>query len=90
MLSFDVMQVWTCKFDLLRNRIGVVNQLLGCRYHNGNDARMCMTRVSGGYDVCFDSDVISSFRLWDIDSLTMTFEKVDAWADCLWRCLPAA
>lgn len=84
-MEFYEMSRWSRRFDLVTNRIGVFNQVLGCRYDHSPTNPMRLVRSGRGYDVTFDGDVLTSFSLWDLAEIERSFAVVDQWSSCVWQ-----
>lgn len=85
MLKFDEMLLWSRRFDLVSNRVQIVNQLLGCRYDFSPTNPMRLVRTVSGYDVTFDGEVLASFRIWDLADIDDAIGVVEQWSSCVWR-----
>lgn len=81
MLTFAEMQRFTDDFELVYNRIDIINQLLGvgfqhpCRlvYHKGRYSCMFMD-----YFVC-------DFGVYDVPGCSAALAKLDTWHDLVWQ-----
>ena len=83
--GYGEMLRWSRDYDLLCNRVGVVNEVLGCRYHHGVDSLLRVAYSHGRYCVTFDGSEVARFGVWDCSGLSSALATVDAWADCVWR-----
>ena len=70
--------------DLVYNRVGLVNEVLGCRYHHANDNPMRCERDGGRYRVMYRDAVVAQYFVWDLESVDAAFSVVDDWLSCLW------
>lgn len=70
--------------DLVYNRIGICNEILGCRYHHASDNPMTLRYSHGRYVVAYLGDKVCDYRVWHLDEVRAAFDVVDAWARCLW------
>lgn len=84
-MGYEEMSLWAKVFDLLKNRLGVCNQILGCRYHHSPDNPVRLVCHSGVYVVSFCGDEMVRFRAWDLEALTGACELLDHWQDCMWQ-----
>lgn len=85
MLEYGDMVEWTRLMDLATNRVGVCNQLLGCRYAHSAENPMVMKRCGKRYEISFDGEHWASFGVWDLDGIRTVVDSLDAWADCIWQ-----
>lgn len=72
-------------YDLVINRIKIINQILGTRYDlaPGNP---CVLKVRFGWtEVYYCKSCISTFEIWDVDGVRLAYERLDTLADTLWR-----
>lgn len=70
--------------DLITNRIGVCNTLLGCRYAHANGNPVGIHYRNGVYRFSVCGEEIMSVRACDVDGLQRLFEIVDKYVDCIW------
>lgn len=84
MVDFAEMDRFVRLSDLVYNRVGVVNEILGCRYHHAWDNPMRCEREGGNYRVFYGDAVVAKYSVWDTQSAQAAFGVVDDWARCLW------
>ena len=85
MLTYADMVDWARLHDLIANRVGIVNQLLGCRYAVSPTNPMGVRRDGSQYEVLCDGAVLASYGVWDVDGIRTAYELVDHWSDCVWQ-----
>lgn len=75
---------WVREFDLLRNRVAVINQLSGCQYDFawGNPCKI-MYRCAA-YEVRYDGVLVCRIGRYDQLDMGNALQLVDAWANCVW------
>lgn len=83
-MTYDDISVWTMTHDLIRNRMQVLNQILGCRYDDSpeNPARLEYRR--GTYRVDFCGRTIAEWRIYDLTSVQTAFQRLDALSTAFW------
>lgn len=84
-MGFEDMERWSRVFRVVENRIGIVNQLLGCRYDGARENPMRLEYGRGVYSVRFRGDVLCTFGAWDLSGVELARALVDHWSDCLWQ-----
>lgn len=70
--------------ELISNRVGICNELLGCRYHHAttNPVRFITT---GGESVVRVLDTeVGRCRGLDRESLRKVYDIVDSWSELIW------
>lgn len=83
MTCYDALR-WTKLHDLIINRLGVANQILGCRYDFSSD-NPCVLRTSRGWYVCEVNGMeLCSWRRYDESTTRRALARVDALAGLLW------
>lgn len=70
--------------DLIANRVGVANTLLGCRYAHALGNPVGIHYRNGVYRFSVCGEEIMSVRACDVDGLRKLFEIVDKYVDCIW------
>lgn len=86
MLEWEQMCRFTKVYDLISNRIGIINEVLGRPLHHSHDNPMRLDYTQGRYSVTFDGSRIADFGVYDLDGASSALAVLDAWQDCLWRC----
>lgn len=77
-MTFDEVNAWVRRFDLILNRIKVINQLMG--------ERVCKVSFRHGvYRVTLAGSLLATFGVYDLPSVDQAFIYVDAWSDAAWR-----
>lgn len=84
-MLYSDMCVWSRDFDLLHNRVSIVNQLLGYGIDGCSDNPFVVRYAHGTYSVVCAGSALCSFGVWDCSGLSSALSLVDHWADCLWR-----
>lgn len=85
MLSYGDMVEWSRLFDLVSNRVGVCNQVLGCKYAHSPENPLVLKRCGKRYEIVFNGETFASFGVWDLESLRVVCDGMGAWSDCLWQ-----
>lgn len=85
MLTYGDMVDWSRLSDLVSNRVGMVNQLLGCHYAHSLDNPMVVRRVEKSYEILFKENCIAAYGVWDLDGIRAAYEVVNRWSDCVWH-----
>lgn len=85
MLTYGEMVEWSSLFDTLTNRMGICNQVLGCRHANAGDNPLVCRREGPSYVVRFAGEPISEFGVWDLEGIRDTVALLDHWQDCMWH-----
>lgn len=76
-MKYDDMYAWTRTFDLLANRVSIINQILG--------ANVVWVSYKRGLYVCTVCGAkLCDFRIYDLPSIDAAFASVDALSDGLW------
>lgn len=83
-LDYECIYKWSKVHDLIVNRVGIVNELHGCRYHSGLTNPCRLLRRNGFYVVVYCHDEIARWRLYDLESVNLAFAAVDALAKACW------
>lgn len=85
MITYADMVRWTQTLDMLANRIGIINQLLGCKYCHGSDSICKLVYSKGEYLVTFDGATIAAFGIYDNAGLSDASVTLNAWSDAIWH-----
>lgn len=75
---------WSKLYDLVLNRVGIANQLFGCRYDFASDNPMVITKCHGIYSVSYLDSEVASFAVNDLDGVSSALQVLDQWSRCLW------
>lgn len=70
--------------DLITNRIGVCNTLLGCRYAHANGNPLSLVYSSHKYHYTVCGEELITVGACDVDGLRKLFDVVDKYVDCIW------
>lgn len=83
-MCYEDVTRWSQSLDLLMNRVGILNQILGCKYDQApdNPLRLVCVRRSYVCEVCGCAFV--RFRLYDIDGLESAISALDSFVEGLW------
>lgn len=71
--------------NLITNRVGACNQLLGARYKIHGDNPVKLVSTSGGVRVLALDVELGEYKGLDLDSLRRVYDVVDSWAECIWH-----
>lgn len=58
MLTYPEMVEWTRLFDLVANRVGVFNQIMGCHYAHSADNPMLLKKCKKRYEIYYDGSLL--------------------------------
>lgn len=84
-MTFEQMGIWTKTHDLVRNRMRVLNQILGCRYDESPENPARLEYRHGTYRVRFCGRIVAEWRVYDLQSVQTAFERLDAMSDAFWQ-----
>lgn len=78
------MSYWVRLYDVVVNRIGIINQILGMRYLHGadNPCRLVLRRGVYSCEVC--GCVFARFRMYDIDETQDAIDSLSVFESGLW------
>lgn len=89
MVAFDrfvrVNREYVHYYDLVINRIKIVNQILRSRYDFSPENPCVLHRRFGWTEVYYCKSCVSSFEVWDVNGARLAFERLDKLANTLWR-----
>lgn len=80
----DKYRVVTNLIDLITNRIGVCNTLLGCRYAQANGNPLALTYRGRKYVFTVCGEELKEVGACDVEGLEDLFDIVDKYVDCIW------
>lgn len=78
------MCAWTKNFDLITNRISIINQTLGARYDAALDNPCVLVTKRGNYQINVCGVRFAGFRSYDMQSTIDALKRLDALSDGLW------
>lgn len=84
MFDAHTIKAWTRVHDLLVNRVCMVNEIHGCRYHHGYGNPCVVRSCRHGYVCEYGGTPLCSWSCYDVQSVRDAFATVDALADSLW------
>lgn len=70
--------------DLITNRIGICNTLLGCRYAHANGNPLALSYRGHTYVFSVCGEVLRTVGACDVDGLRQLYDIVDKYVDCIW------
>lgn len=70
---------------LIANRVGIVNELLGCRYHHAKGNPCVVTSSGARHVLAFGGVDCATWRDWDLEAVRTAFGWVDVFAASVWR-----
>lgn len=71
--------------DLIYNRVGICNQILGCRYHHNADNPLRIVKTGAVGVVTVDDVKVGEFKGLDRESLLKVYDMVDSWSELMWH-----
>ena len=83
-MDYENVCAWTKKFDLIINRISIINQTLGARYDAALDNPCVLVSKRGNYQVNVCGVRFACFRSYDLQSTVDALKRLDALSDGLW------
>ena len=86
MVSYADVCAWSRDYEVIVNRVSIINQTLGCRYDGLLDSpcRLVLKRGTGRY-VCYLCDApYCEFGVWDVESTCRARDCIDKLADGIW------
>lgn len=75
---------WVREFDLLRNRVAVINQLSGCHYDFARDNPCEIVYSCAAYEVRYEGVLVCRIGRYEQLDMVNALLVVDAWANCVW------
>ena len=78
------MCAWQRKHDLIVNRVGIMNQIVGCRYDLKSDNPYAIVYEHGSYTFTYFATPVVSWKVYDLAQVDHAFEVADAWSQCTW------
>lgn len=83
-MTYEDVSYWTSQYDLVANRVKIVNQILGSRYDGSLD-NPCLLRCKRGMYTCYVCDApYFHFKAYDLVGIDDALRLIDALADGLW------
>lgn len=84
MISYDSVIAWGKVYDVIANRVSVINQMHDCRYKRAHGNPCALLYRAGRYEVTYCGEVVARFGLYDMTEVDAAFERVDMLARALW------
>lgn len=85
MVNYSDMLGYTRSFDLLQNRIEVINQLLGYGLR-GSLENPCRLRYRcGTYSVEIYGEILNQFKPFDFPTCDLAVKRLDAVSSSIWQ-----
>lgn len=83
-MSYSDVSYWVKLYDLVANRVKVINQMLGARIDGclENPCRLCYER--GSYSCMICGECFASFPIYDIDATSAALSRLSNLNDGLW------
>ena len=83
-MDYENVCSWTNTFDLITNRISIINQTLGARYDAAMDNPCVLVSKRGNYQVNVCGVCFASFSSYDLLETYDALQRLDALSDGLW------
>lgn len=83
--NYYIMRRWNKCFALIRNRVGVANEILGCRYHHCRSNPVRLSYSGGTYVVDYGSLGGVTFGVYDLPTIERALDWCNAQNDYLWE-----
>lgn len=84
MLAYEEVTAWTENHDLILNRVGIANQILGCRFDHAPENPLVVERRRGAYVCKVGGGLFSGWKLYDAKSSEEALAAIDAFKEGLW------
>lgn len=84
MLAYEEVTAWTENHDLILNRVGIANQILGCRFDHSPDNPLVVEQRRGGYVCKVGSAYFHGWKLYDASSSAEALKAIDSFKQGLW------
>ena len=83
-ICYEIVTEWTDIYNLIVNRVSVINQQLGY----GVDGLLCnpirLVANMGNYTVLVGGVEYATFRVYDLKTTSIAFDRIDSLNDGLW------
>lgn len=85
MLDYNEMVLFAKNIDLLKNRVGIINEILGLPYHHAstNPVRLFLRRGRYVFEVC--GSEVACFGSYDADGVSAALSYAESVSDALWH-----
>lgn len=84
MVTYAEMVAWTQDFDALANVVGVLNDMLGCKYQHADGNPLALSYCSGCYLVTCDGNELARFGVYDSGGVADALRRLREWSSCVW------
>lgn len=75
---------WTRLYDLIENRVSVINQMLGARYDRCLE-NPCLVKYRRGEYSCLICGIeFCAWRIYDLDTTRRAMDRLEALNDGIW------
>lgn len=83
-MDYQSIHIWLKTLNIIKNRVQVINQMLGVRYR-GMVGSPCVLRLKNGlYTMYWCGEEFCSWRLYVQSEIESALVRVDALNDCVW------
>lgn len=83
-MTYEDVDAWVRMFDLISNRVGIINQILGARYAHGSNSPLRLQHRRGVYSLTVCGEVFATFGLYDVDSAKSALDGIQSFEQGLW------
>lgn len=83
-MRFEDMTEYTKVFDLVCNKVSLINQVLGCRYDFDVRNPCRVLHVMGVWRVVLFGRVLAEWRPWDVSGVRSALSSAQVAFDVLW------
>lgn len=83
-MDFGTLRTWADRYDVLVNRVGICNEILGCarRIARGNPVQLVQDCTL--IRVITFKEYLGQCEIYDLAQLDELIDLVERWQDCIW------
>lgn len=83
-MTYETLDLWSRLFDLLANRVSMINIALGARYGHAPESACKIVYKRGCYTCEVCGEPFATFRIYDVDALEEAYRAVDILKHGVW------
>lgn len=83
-MDYATVQDWTNLYELISNRVSVINQVLGARYDGLLTNPLQLHYHRGSYTCKVCGAEFASFRIYDLPSTSYAYDRLQGLNDGIW------
>ena len=84
MLRYSDLVIWAKDYELVLNRVKVINQLYGCSYVDSPSNPCRIVYDHGEYSVFYLDGRLCTFGVYDVPGVSSALAVVDSYANSVW------